>query len=76
MKIAVAVKAVPDAAGAASRSYDEASRPSVELAISDFDVRGRGGAEAQGSGGEGEVVVVSMGPNARWTRAKGIGDGR
>jgi electron transfer flavoprotein beta subunit len=64
MKIAVAVKAVPDAA--AGRRLDPATKRldrSVELAISDFDTYAVEEAlRLKESQGEGEVVVVSMGP--------------
>jgi len=64
MKIAVCVKAVPDAA--AGRRIDPTTKRidrSVELAISDFDTYAVEEAlKLKESGGEGEVVVVSMGP--------------
>jgi electron transfer flavoprotein beta subunit len=64
MKIAVCVKAVPDAA--AGRRLDPASKRldrSVELAISDFDTYAVEEAlKLKEAAGEGEVVVVSMGP--------------
>jgi electron transfer flavoprotein beta subunit len=64
MKIAVCVKAVPDAA--AGRRIDPSTKRidrSVELAISDFDTYAVEEAlKLRESAGEGEVVVVSMGP--------------
>jgi electron transfer flavoprotein beta subunit len=64
MKIAVCVKAVPDAA--AGRRLDPATKRldrSVELAISDFDTYAVEEAlRLKEAAGEGEVVVVSMGP--------------
>src|SRR5438270_3637888 len=64
MKIAVCVKAVPDAA--AGRRLDPATKRmdrSGELAISDFDTYAVEEAlKLKESAGEGEVVVVSMGP--------------
>ena len=64
MKIAVCVKAVPDAA--AGRRLDPATKRldrSVELAISDFDTYAVEEAlKLKEAGGDGEVVVVSMGP--------------
>jgi electron transfer flavoprotein beta subunit len=64
MKIAVCVKAVPDAA--AGRRLDPSTKRidrSVELAISDFDTYAVEEAlKLKESAGEGEVVVVSMGP--------------
>jgi electron transfer flavoprotein beta subunit len=64
MKIAVCVKAVPDAA--AGRRLDPGSKRldrSGELALSDFDSHAVEEAlRAREAGGEGEVVVVSMGP--------------
>jgi electron transfer flavoprotein beta subunit len=64
MKIAVCVKAVPDAA--AGRRIDPATKRldrSVELAISDFDAYPVEEAlKLKEAGGDGEVVVVSMGP--------------
>ena len=64
MKIAVCVKAVPDAA--AGRRLDPATKRldrSVELAISDFDTYAVEEAlKLKESAGDGEVVVVSMGP--------------
>jgi electron transfer flavoprotein beta subunit len=64
MKIAVAVKAVPDAA--AGRRLDPTTKRldrSVELAISDFDTYAVEEAlRLKEAEGEGEVVVVSMGP--------------
>jgi electron transfer flavoprotein beta subunit len=66
MKIAVCVKAVPDAA--AGRRIDPATNRidrSVELAISDFDTYAVEEAlrlKEAGGEGEGEVVVISMGP--------------
>ena len=63
MKIAVCVKAVPDAAG---RRIDPATKRldrSGELAISDFDTYAvEEGLKLKEASGEGEVVVVSMGP--------------
>src|SRR3954451_3209645 len=64
MKIAVCVKAVPDAAsgwrlGPGRKRLDRSS----ELAISDFDTyAGEEGLKLKEAAGEGEVVVVSMGP--------------
>jgi electron transfer flavoprotein beta subunit len=64
MKIAVCVKAVPDAA--AGRRLDPATNRidrSVELAISDWDTYAVEEAlKLKEASGEGEVVVVSMGP--------------
>src|SRR5215210_3263248 len=64
MKIAVCVKAVPDAA--TGRRLDPATRRldrSGELTLSDFDTHAVEEAlRLKDSGGEGEVVVVSMGP--------------
>ena len=64
MKIAVCVKAVPDAA--AGRRIDPSTKRldrSVELAISDFDTYAvEEGLKLKEAAGEGEVVVVSMGP--------------
>ncbi|HEY6962872.1 MAG TPA: electron transfer flavoprotein subunit beta/FixA family protein [Gaiellaceae bacterium] len=64
MKIAVCVKAVPDAA--AGRRLDPSTKRldrSVELAISDWDTYPVEEAlKLKESAGEGEVVVVSMGP--------------
>src|SRR4051795_11409596 len=64
MKIAVCVKAVPDAA--AGRRLDPATNRmdrSGELAISDFDTYPVEEAlKLKEAAGEGEVVVVSMGP--------------
>src|SRR6058998_3741277 len=64
MKIAVCVKAVPDAA--AGRRLDASTKRldrSGELAISDFDTYAvEEGLKLKESSGEGEVVVVSMGP--------------
>jgi len=64
MKIAVCVKAVPDAA--AGRRIDPATKRldrSGELAISDFDTYAvEEGLKLKEASGEGEVVVVSMGP--------------
>jgi electron transfer flavoprotein beta subunit len=64
MKIAVCVKAVPDAA--AGRRLDPATKRldrAVELAISDFDTYAVEEAlRLKEAAGEGEVVVVSMGP--------------
>ena len=64
MKIAVCVKAVPDAA--AGRRIDEGSKRldrSGELALSDFDSHAVEEAlRVKEAAGEGEVVVVSMGP--------------
>src|SRR5215468_5049 len=64
MKIAVCVKAVPDAA--AGRRIDPATNRldrSGELAISDFDTYAVEEALAlKENAGEGEVVVISMGP--------------
>ncbi len=63
MKIVVCVKAVPDAAG---RRIDPSTKRidrSAELAISDFDTYAVEEAlKLEESTGEGEVVVVSMGP--------------
>jgi electron transfer flavoprotein beta subunit len=64
MKIAVCVKAVPDAA--AGRRIDPATKRldrSGELAISDFDTYAiEEGLKLNEASGDGEVVVVSMGP--------------
>ena len=64
MKIAVCVKAVPDAA--AGRRIDPATKRldrSGDLVISDFDTYAvEEGLKLKESSGEGEVVVVSMGP--------------
>src|SRR3954468_14562324 len=63
MKIAVCVKAVP--AAAAGRRLDPTTKRldrSVELAISDFDTYAVEEALRLKEAGEGEVVVVSMGP--------------
>src|SRR5205823_7088817 len=64
MKIAVCVKAVPDAA--AGRRLDPATKRldrSGELAISDFDTYAIEEAlKLRDASGDGEVVVVSMGP--------------
>ena len=64
MKIAVCVKAVPDAA--AGRRLDPATLRldrSVELAVSDFDTYAVEEAlRLKEAAGDGEVVVVSMGP--------------
>jgi electron transfer flavoprotein beta subunit len=64
MRIAVCVKAVPDAAG--GRRIDPSSKRldrSGELAISDFDTYAvEEGLKLKEVTGEGEVVVVSMGP--------------
>src|SRR2546423_6436658 len=64
MKIAVCVKAVPDAA--AGRRLDPTTKRldrSVELAISDFDTYAVEEAlKLKETAGEGEVLVVSMGP--------------
>ena len=64
MKIAVCVKAVPDAA--AGRRIDPSTKRldrSVELAISDFDTYAvEEGLRLRDASGEGEVVVISMGP--------------
>ncbi|HEX3806566.1 MAG TPA: electron transfer flavoprotein subunit beta/FixA family protein [Gaiellaceae bacterium] len=64
MKIAVCVKAVPDAA--AGRRIDPATNRldrSVELAISDFDTYAVEEAlKLKEAAGDGEVVIVSMGP--------------
>src|SRR5579884_59793 len=64
MKLAVCVKAVPDAA--AGRRIDPSTKcldRSVELAISDFDTYAVEEAlQLKERSGEGEVVVVSMGP--------------
>src|SRR5436305_6566312 len=64
MKIAVCVKAVPDAAS--GRRLDPATKRldrSGELAISDFDTYAVEEAlKLKEAAGDGEVVVVSMGP--------------
>jgi electron transfer flavoprotein beta subunit len=64
MKIAVCVKAVPDAA--AGRRLDPTTKRldrSGELAISDFDTYAvEEGLKLKEAAGDGEVVVVSMGP--------------
>jgi electron transfer flavoprotein beta subunit len=63
MKIAVCVKAVPDAAG--GRRIDPSTKRldrSGELTLSDFDTYAVEEALQLNEGGGGEVVVVSMGP--------------
>jgi len=64
VKIAVCVKAVPDAAG--GRRIDEATKRldrSGELVLSDFDSHAVEEAlRVREAAGEGEVVVVSLGP--------------
>jgi electron transfer flavoprotein beta subunit len=64
MKIAVCVKAVPDAAS--GRRIDPSTKRldrSGELAISDFDTYAvEEGLKLKEGSGEGEVVVISMGP--------------
>jgi len=64
MKIAVCVKAVPDAAG--GRRIDEGTKRldrSGELVLSDFDSHAVEEAlRVREAAGEGEVVVVSLGP--------------
>ncbi|HEX4525922.1 MAG TPA: electron transfer flavoprotein subunit beta, partial [Gaiellaceae bacterium] len=64
MKIAVCVKAVPDAT--AGRRIDPSTNRidrSVELAISDFDTYAVEEAlRLKEAAGDGEVVVISMGP--------------
>src|SRR4051795_11847004 len=63
MKIAVCVKVVPDAAG--GRRLDPGTKRldrSGELAISDFDTYAVEEALKLKESGEGEVVVISMGP--------------
>jgi electron transfer flavoprotein beta subunit len=64
MKIAVCVKAVPDAA--AGRRLDPTTKRldrSTELAISEFDTYAvEEGLKLKEAAGDGEVVVVSMGP--------------
>jgi electron transfer flavoprotein beta subunit len=64
MKIAVCVKAVPDAA--AGRRLDPTTKRldrSTELAISEFDTYAvEEGPKLKEAAGDGEVVVVSMGP--------------
>ncbi len=64
MKIAVCVKAVPDAAG--GRRIDASTKRlerSGELTISDFDTYAvEEGLKLKEATGDGEVVVVSMGP--------------
>jgi electron transfer flavoprotein beta subunit len=64
VKIAVCVKAVPDAA--AGRRIDEATKRldrSGELTLSDFDSHAVEEAlRVKEAGGDGEVVVLSMGP--------------
>src|SRR3954447_14730421 len=63
MKIAVCVKAVPDAAS--GRRLDPGTKRldrSGELAISDFDTYAVEEALKLKESGEGEVVVISMGP--------------
>ena len=64
VKIAVCVKQVPDAdRPQAARPGDEAARPlGRERAQPDGRQRRRGGAPPQGGASEGEVVVVSLGP--------------
>ncbi|HEU5362206.1 MAG TPA: electron transfer flavoprotein subunit beta/FixA family protein [Gaiellaceae bacterium] len=65
MKVAVCVKAVPDAA--AGRRIDPATKRldrAGELAVSDFDTYAVEEAlKLREAAGEGEVVVVSMGPD-------------
>jgi electron transfer flavoprotein beta subunit len=65
MKIAVCVKAVPDAA--AGRRLDPTTKRldrSAELGISDFDTYAvEEGLKLKEAAGDGEVVVVSMGPD-------------
>ena len=69
MKIAVCVKQVPEAAVEADRSADEAARPLGEAALNAFDANAIEEALAhQGGAGEGEVVLVSLGPARRSTR--------
>jgi electron transfer flavoprotein beta subunit len=64
VKIAVCVKAVPDAA--TGRRLDEGSKRldrSGELALSDFDTHAvEEGLRLRDAAGEGEVVIVSLGP--------------
>ena len=64
MKIAVCVKAVPDAAS--GRRIDEATKRldrGGELVLSDFDAHAvEEGLRVKEAAGEGEVVVVSLGP--------------
>jgi electron transfer flavoprotein beta subunit len=63
MKIAVCVKAVPDAAG--GRRIDPSTKRldrSGELTLSDFDSYAVEEALKLNEGGDGEVVVISMGP--------------
>jgi electron transfer flavoprotein beta subunit len=63
MKIAVCVKAVPDAAG--GRRIDPSTKRldrSGELTLSDFDTYAVEEALKLNAGGDGEVVVFSMGP--------------
>ena len=79
MKIAVCVKAVPDAA--AGRRLDPATNRldrSGELAISDFDTYAVEEAlKLKEAAGDGEVVVISMGPEkAHGRAAQGACDGR
>ena len=64
MKIAVCVKQVPEARRpAADRPADEAARPLRRSGAQRVRrERGRGGAAHQGGGGDGEVVLVSLGP--------------
>ena len=64
MKVAVCVKAVPDAAG--GRRIDDGSKRldrSGELVLSDFDAHAVEEAlRLRDAAGEGEVVIVSLGP--------------
>jgi len=64
MKIAVCVKAVPDAAS--GRRIDPATMRldrSGDLAVSDFDLHAvEEGLRVRDAAGEGEVVIVSLGP--------------
>jgi electron transfer flavoprotein beta subunit len=65
MKIAVCVKAVPDAAS--GRRIDPATMRldrSGDLAVSDFDLHAvEEGLRLRDAAGEGEVVIVSLGPS-------------
>jgi electron transfer flavoprotein beta subunit len=64
VKVAICVKAVPDAA--TGRRIDDSSKRldrSGELALSDFDSHAvEEGLRVKEAAGEGEVVVISMGP--------------
>src|ERR1700750_2637147 len=81
MKIAVCVKAVPDAAS--GRRIDPGTKRldrAGELAISDFDTYAvEEGLKLKEAAGDGEVVVVSMGPERAMDalrKALAMGGGR